>query len=286
MQFGDEGIAGLHSPDLQIIRDDICNTIAVSSAIKGADCVILLSAIVGRRFEDIKWSSPRNINLLASSVVLDAALEHGAHRFIFASSDVAYGGQTGVMYETSLPRPVSLYARLKLRLEERILNHKHRDFHPTVLRIATCHGFAPRMRFDLVANQLILDAVCKKELYIDSGEQCRSLVSVDDAARSFLFCLRAHENLVSGEIFNVGAQEQTLQVNQLANLVKSLVPDAVISVREAEPDLVDYHLSCSKIRQVLNFVAERSLVDSITEVRDRLVNGYFDDPYSLRYHNF
>ncbi len=284
--FGSQGISGVHSPQLEVIEGDICDARAVSAALNGAEAVILLAAIVGRRVQEVKWGSPRTVNLLASSIVLDAAIEHGAERFLFASSDSVYGAQSGVMYETSLPSPVSLYARLKLRMEERILSAKQRDFHPAILRIGTCYGFAPRMRFDLVANTLILDAVCRKEIVIDGGEQCRSLVHVDDAARSFIACLKAHVNLVSGEIFNVGSPEQTVQINQLANIVKTLVPDVVITVRDVPPDLVGYSLSCSKIEKLLDFLPRRQLVEGMTELRDLLLAEQFSDPYSLRYHNF
>jgi nucleoside-diphosphate-sugar epimerase len=284
--FGRDGVKELLSPELEIIEGDICDTRAVSAALNGAETVILLSAVVGRRVQEVRWASPRSVNLLASSVVLDAALEHGAHRFIFASSDSVYGAQSGVMYETSLPSPVSLYARLKLRMEERILQTKQRDFHPIILRIATCYGYSPKMRFDLVANMLVLDAVCRKEITIEGGEQCRSLVHVDDAARSFVACLKAHANLISGEIFNVGSPEQTVQVNQMANIVKTLVPDTRITIKEVPPDLVGYSLSCSKIEKLLDFKPSRQLVGSMTQLRDMLTEGRFGDPYSLKYHNF
>lgn len=283
--FGHEGVRHFRSPDLHIIEGDICDTRAVAQAVNGADSVILLAALVGRRVEEISWTDLRNINFFGSSVVLDAAIEYGAHRFLFASSDSVYGVQEGVMYETTIPEPVSLYSRLKLRMEERVMNTKSRYFHPTALRIATCHGYSPRMRFDLVANALILDAVCKKELAIVCGEQARHLVHVDDAARAFVSCLKAHENLVSGEIFNVGAPDQNVQVNQLANTVKALVPETKITVIPGEPDLTGYHLSCSKIQKILDFNFRWNLEQSMIQVRDMLTSGVFEEPYSLRYHN-
>ncbi len=284
--FGRDGLSGLHSPLLEIIEGDICDARAVSAALNGAHSVILLAAIVGRRVREVKWASPRIVNLLGSSIVLDAALEQGAHRFVFASSDSVYGAQSGLMYETSLPSPVSLYARLKLRMEERILQAKQRDFHPTILRIATCYGYSPRMRFDLVANTFVLDSTCRKEITIEGGEQCRSLVHVDDAARAFVSCLKAHVNLVSGEIFNIGSPEQTVQINQLANIVKTLVADVRVTVKEGPPDLVGYSLSCSKVEKLLDFEPRHQLNESLIELRDLILAGKFSDPYSLKYHNF
>ena len=134
------------------------------------------------------------------------------------------------MYETSIPEPVSLYSRLKLRLEERIINARNRSFHPTTLRIATCHGPSPRMRFDLVLNGMVRDAYCKKEITIDSPEKVRSLIHVKDVARAILSCLSAHQNMISGEIFNLGNSDQNLQLNQLANIVKTHLPETKVTM--------------------------------------------------------
>ncbi|MFN8391003.1 MAG: NAD(P)-dependent oxidoreductase [Bdellovibrionota bacterium] len=284
--FGDHGIRFLaESPLLEIIEGDITDTKTVSTAINGAETVILLAAIVGHRIADLHGLDPRPVNLLASSVVLDASIEHGVNRFLFASTNSVYGVQSGVMYETTIPEPVSLYSRLKLRMEERVINSKRRSFHPTALRIATCHGYSPRMRFDLVANSLMRDAVFKKEIRIASGEQWRALIHVEDTARAFLSCIKAHVNLVSGEIFNVGCRDQNVQINHLANIVKTLVPDTNITFYESDPDLVDYHLSCSRIEKILDFEPRWTIEKSMEELRDYLLSGRIGDPFSFQFQN-
>jgi len=279
------GLEGLPTNNLEVVQADICNTGEVSAACYGADVVVLLSAIVGRRVADIRLTNMREVNLLASSVVLDAAIEHGANRFIFASSDSVYGVQSGVMYETATPEPVSLYSRLKLRLEERVITAKRGSFHPTALRIATCHGYSPRMRFDLLANSLIRDAVCKKKIVIESGEQCRALVHVDDVASAFIEVIEAHSTLISGEVFNVGANDQNLQIKQVANLVKELVPDTEVDFIDGPADLTDYHLSCTKLSKVLSCTAKWSLKESLKQVRDLILENRFQDPYSFIFRN-
>ena len=283
--FGDGGLRKLSHPNLETVNADICSIQEVSAAAGGAETVILLAAIVGRRVSELALSNMRDVNLLASSVVLDAAIEHGASRVIFASSDSVYGIQNGVMYETGTPEPVSLYSRLKLRMEERVIGSKRGSFHPTALRIATCHGYSPRMRFDLLANTMIRDAVCQRRVVIHGGDQYRALVHVEDVARAFVSVIESHSGLVSGEVFNVGSNEQNVQIIQVANLVKSLVPEAEMDIIEEDPDLSDYHLSCSKIQKVLNFAPRWSLESSLAEVRDMLVLEKFGDPYSFIYRN-
>lgn len=283
--FGSDGVKNLRSPNLELIEEDICSTRAISSAINGSDIVVLLSAIVGHRARDIKQFNTRNINFLGSSVALDASIEHGVSRFIFASTDSVYGLQTGLLYETGIPEPVSLYSRLKLRMEERIINAKTRNFHPTSLRIANCYGYSPRMRFDLVVNGLVRDALLKKEISIVSGEQVRSFIHVADVAQAILSSIKAHENLVSGEVFNVGNSQQSVSLAYVANVVKTLIPDIEVSFLEGEPDLVNYRLSCSKIEKVLDFIPQHSMETAIGELRDRILAKEYSDPYSLKYHN-
>lgn len=283
--FGNDGLRDLSDPRLEVVEGDVCDTCAVSSAVKGADAVVLLAAIVGRREEEVRRSNIRDINLLASSVVLDAAVEHGASRFLFASTDSVYGLQSGVMYETGTPEPKSLFSRLKLRMEERVINARKSAFHPTALRIATCHGYSPRMRFDLVLNTLIRDAVYRKRIDVYGGEQWRALVHVEDVASAMVACMKAHVNLISGEIFNVGSHSQNVQIKHLAHLVKLAVPDTEVRFHEGEADLVDYHLSCSKIEKILDFAPRWTLEQSIEQLRDLLLEDRFADPYGVRYLN-
>jgi nucleoside-diphosphate-sugar epimerase len=283
--FGDDGVKDLKHPNLEVISGDICDIKAISSACENAEVVILLAAIVGHRVRPMKWQTTRTINFLASSALLDTAKEHGVSRFIFACTDSVYGLQQGLIYETGTPEPVSLYSRLKLRMEERVIKAKTGGFHTTSLRVANCHGLSDRMRFDIIVNGLVRDAITKKQITLDSGEQVRSFIHVNDAAQAFISCVKAHENLISGEIFNVANSAQTVSLSYLANLVKSAIPETSVMMLDEIPDLVDYQLSCSKIEKLLDFTPKHTIQESIIEVRDALLAGRFPDPYSLRYHN-
>lgn len=283
--FGNDGLVGITHQNLEIIEGNICDIFAVSSAIRGADCVILLSAIVGNRFTDIQNAQFREVNLLASSAVLDAAIEHGVSRFIFASTDSVYGAMSGLMYETATPEPVSLYSRLKLRMEERVIKAKSRYFHPTALRIATCYGYSPRMRFDLAPNALIRDAIYKNRITITAQDSCRAFIHVRDAASAITTCTKAHINLVSGEVFNIGSNEQNATIKHLANIVSNVCPWIEVELKDAEPDLVDYKLSCIKVKRLLDFSPQWTFEQSIEDLKDRLSKGEFEDPYNAKYCN-
>lgn len=283
--FGSDGIRNLDSSNLQVVIGDICDIRTVSKAVMGADAVILLSALVGHRSRESKETTLREVNFLASSVVLDAAIEHGVYRFIFASSDSVYGVQKGVLYETSHPEPVSFYSRLKLRMEERVLNSRRSDFIPTVLRICNCHGYSPRMRFDLVANTLVRDAIVQKQLVLTGPDEERAFISVKDAARSFISCLEAHERLVSGEIFNVANSDQQLSVRKISGLLQQIKPDLNVQFRRSAAVLDDYSVSSSKLEKSLNFKCEISFLDSLKELWQVMEEGVFADAYNPCYYN-
>ena len=284
--FGADGISDLDHPSFEVIEGDINDIAAASSAISGADSVILLAAIPGRRIHEFDHRAMRDTNLLASSVILDAAIEHGVTRFIFTSTDTVYGTSSGVIYETSIPEPVSLYARLKLRMEERVVNQRKKSFHPTVLRIGTCHGLAPRMRFDLLPNRLLRDALLNGEIEIDSGEKWRAYIHVEDAARAILTCMNAHVNLVSGEVFNVADKNQCIPLNQLVNMVRAVVPECKVSFSGLAPDLVNYRLSSSKIEKILDFAPRHSLEQSLREMKEAIDSGVFGDTTCLKYYDY
>ena len=141
------------------------------------------------------------------------------------------------------------------------------------------------MRFDLVPNSLIRDAVFRRQIRVASGEQWRSFIHVKDAARAFVTCLQAHVNMVSGEIFNVGAPQQNMPINTLVNILRGAYNDISVSFMEAEPDLTSYRLSCSKIEKLLDFVPAISMEESLSEMRELLLQGQFPDTDSFRFHN-
>ncbi|MCC6932452.1 MAG: SDR family oxidoreductase [Deltaproteobacteria bacterium] len=283
--FGREGIDTLKHPDLEIVYGDMCDVNAVYQAVGGADCVILLAALVGKRFVDLASVPYREVNFIASSVVLDSAVEHGVERFIFTSTDSVYGELNGLVYETAVPEPMTLYARLKLRFEERLLKAKKRTFHPTVLRLGTCYGFSRRMRFDLIPNTFIRDAVYKNQVVVQAPDSIRSFIHVCDAARAIVACVNTHVNLISGEIFNLAAADQAMSFKDVTSVVKQIWPSVEVELMDGEADLMDYKLSSKKLEKLLDFNFEYSLRQGLEDLRDILLEGKCGDPYSIKHVN-
>jgi len=299
LNFGREPITDLvESEQCQLIVGDIRDAKSVGQAVKDHDAVILLAALVGDPACARDPNETVSINVLGSMNVLEACRYYGSQRFIFASTDSCYGTQIGVINELNPLLPVSLYGEAKMVMEERILTAWQEDrtknsprtgtlpgFAPVILRMATLYGLSRRMRFDLVLNLLTYRACTGQTIMIYGGEQWRPLVHVRDAAESYLAALEAPPELVSGQIFNVGSNDQNIQIKDLGQTVSAVLPEAETEWVEQSPDLRDYHVDFSKVTQVLGWEAKRSMKDGIEEIRDAVEKGRFDKDAMNLYNN-
>jgi nucleoside-diphosphate-sugar epimerase len=288
ISFGEAAVAPvmLHA-GFQLIRGDMRDISQAAKALQGQEAVILLAALVGEPACNRDPVDTAEINYLATMNLMKAAIYFGIKRFIFTSTDSCYGAQENVFLTEEAPlQPISLYAELKAKVEEEFLAMpRPQNFHPTILRLATLYGLAPRMRFDLVINLLTREAALGKGAKIFSGEQWRPLVHVHDAARAFVMALEAPTDKISGQIFNVGSNEQNVQFKDLAAILLKAMPEAKIETVPQPPDLRDYHVCFDKIRDMLGFTPNFTAADGIAEIREAITSGNLGDPYDLKYRN-
>ena len=286
LRFGDIGVVPYRDrPDFDVIDADICDIPQVSSAVKGAQGAILLASLVGEPACDRDPKQTVDINYLATKSLAEICRYYEVPRFIFASTDSAYGIQEGIMYEDSPMNPISLYGRLKVRAEREILALKDESFRPTVLRMATIYGLSPRMRFDLVVNILTLNAFVHGKITVHGGAQWRPLVHVADAAKAYVMCLEAPLADVGGQVFNVGSNDQNYQIGQLGDLIKSVFREVKVETVPESPDLRDYHVCFDKISSVLGYRVQRSVTDGIREIERALADGQIADHSHPRHYN-
>lgn len=288
LTFGLEPLRLLKSrKGFTLIREDMRNLSAVSSAIRGKDAVVLLAALVGEAACNLDPYETVDVNYLAARNLLETANYYKVPRFLFASTDSCYGAQKGVeLNEQSPLKPLSLYAELKVELEKRVLGLANYPlFNPTVLRLATVYGLSPRMRFDLMLNSLILKAARDKKMTIYSGEQWRPLVHIVDVARAFLLAAQSKAELVSGQVFNVGANDQNVQFKDLAGLITSVIPDVELEFAKDQPDLCDCRVNFDKITSVLGFGHHFKVADGIAGLHKALKKGLFANAQDSIYYN-
>lgn len=284
--FGEEPLAAiLNNGHLDIRRGDVRDLTSVLEALEGVEAVVLLAALVGEPACDRNPEATFGVNYVATVALAEACAYRGIQRFLFASTDSAYGIQEGVMSETSPLQPISLYARLKAEAERKILALASNRFAPCVLRMATIYGLSPRMRFDLVVNVLTMHAATKGRCTVYGGWQWRPLVHVRDAARAYGAVLAAPIEKVRGQIFNVGSNEQNYQIYQLGDLMRQAVPQVIIDTTDVPPDLRDYHVSFEKIGQTLGYRVRHSVIEGIQEMYDAIAQGWIIDPHEPRYRN-
>jgi nucleoside-diphosphate-sugar epimerase len=277
----------LSNLDLNFIQGDIRDIGLVRATLAGQDEAILLAALVGEPLCDLRPAEALEVNLLAALNFAQTAKALGVNRFIFASTDSCYGQREKErLTELSSLAPISLYARLKAEAETAILQLGATvNYHPTILRMATIYGLAPRPRFDLAINLLAREATLSGRVKIFSGEQWRPLVHVKDAAKAYLLALEAPLELVSGEVFNVGSNEQNIQFKDLAALLAKTFPEALVEITPEPPDLRDYYVDFYKIKKVLGFTPQYTPVDAFIEIKNALLAGLIPLPRSKRYHN-
>ncbi|MEW5692169.1 MAG: bifunctional SDR family oxidoreductase/aminotransferase class I/II-fold pyridoxal phosphate-dependent enzyme [Candidatus Hydrogenedentota bacterium] len=215
------------------------------------------------------------INRDGSINLAKAAKESGVKQLIFSSSCSVYGsGDTLFLKEDSKCKPVSLYAKCKLIVEEALFNMCDKNFAVTVLRNGTFYGLSKRMRFDLLVNIMTARAFKDKKIFVvGGGEQWRPLVQVEDAATAFLKIINSKREKVAGEIFNVGSDDQNFRVITVANMINDIIPDAKLIKVPEDQDIRTYNVSFEKIKKVLDFVPAHNVPEAIIKIRDALAKG-------------
>jgi len=271
--FGRDGISDLVSNNsVNLFVGDIRNKKIISDVLKEVDCVVHLAAIVGDPLCSKIPKAARQINELATKHIIDSCKKSGVQRFIFASTCSNYGSALGTVNEDTPLESLSLYSETKVRSESYILDSKEENFEPCVLRFATAYGVSPRMRFDLLVQEFIRDALIDKKISIFGPNHWRPLVHVDDIASA---CITAIENSsnISGEVYNVGDNKQNYTKKGLAELVQKHIPSSTIEITETKQDLRSYKVSFDKIRNNLNFRVLRTVEDGILEILNQINNG-------------
>jgi nucleoside-diphosphate-sugar epimerase len=243
----------------------------------GFDAIVHLAALSNDPLGDLDAGLTKHINGDGTLRVAQAAREAGVRRFIFASSCSMYGasGTDDALDEEAPLRPLTAYAESKVRAEEGLFALAGPDFVPVSMRNATVFGVSPRLRLDIVLNNLAAWAHTTGRIrLLSDGTAWRPLVHVRDVAKAALELLAAPEDQIRGEAFNVGTDEQNYLVRELAEVLSSVTGCEVEIAEGSEADSRSYRVDFSKLASAfpdlaLEWNAERGareLVDAYRKV--------------------
>jgi nucleoside-diphosphate-sugar epimerase len=246
-------LLGLPVPPAPDIRKDVRDVNMAD--LEGIDAVVHLAALSNDPLGEFDESLTYSINHEASVRLAELCREMGIERFVFASSCSMYGASdSAAPVDESAPlAPLTAYATSKVRSEESLRMLASDDFSPIFLRFATAYGVSPRLRLDIVLNNLVGSAVATGAVRLQSdGTAWRPLIHVEDMARACAAALAAPREVVHNEAFNTGATDANYLVRDLALIVADVVAGAEVTFAEgAGTDPRSYKVDFSKISEVL-----------------------------------
>ena len=289
------GRTPLANLDVEVVQGDLR---AFDDAwLGGIDAVCHLAGLSNDPTAEYNTDANWHMNALGTERLVAACVAHGIERFTFASSASIYDSDASPLEharspvmcdESTVVSPRGAYSLSKKYAEDVVLRAASARFAPVVFRQGTVYGYSPRMRFDLVVNTFVKDAIVSRRLFLHGGGwMWRPLVDVEDVAAVHVAALAAPIDAIRGEIFNV--LEENYQIRQLAMLVAGSLglvdPPIRVELREAPaPALVrNYRMSNAKLSTALGFTPSRTVLESIGDMlaifpRDR-VDEYGDPRY-------
>ncbi len=257
-------------PDRQI-KKDIRNI--SEEDLEGIDAVVHLAGLSNDPLGEINHSLTDEINCRSTIKLAELCRKRKIARFIFASSCSIYGisSSEDFIAEEGIVHPLTSYAKAKVEAERGLAQLADDNFHPVFMRNATVYGVSPRLRLDLVVNNLSAWAYLTKEIAIKSdGTPWRPIVHIEDFCAAFVAALKAPADKIHCEAFNVGINEENYRVSEIAfEVQKNIAGSKVKILNETGGDERSYRVDFSKIRRVLpDFKPRWNVKRGISELLD------------------
>jgi nucleoside-diphosphate-sugar epimerase len=258
--------------NLKMIKGDIRDTNLLLKEIADHQAVIHLACISNDPSFELNPNLGKSINLDAFEPLVKISKDLGVERFIYASSSSVYGiKEEKNVNENMTLEPLTDYSKFKANCEKILSKYQSNEFTCTTIRPATVCGYSTRQRLDVVVNILTNLAFHKREISVFGGSQLRPNIHITDMVDAYLVLLRAPKEKIAGEIFNAGAENQT--VLDLAKTVQGVMGDDVKLVTTPTNDNRSYHISSKKIAQQLGFSPTHTIAEAVQDIKRALETG-------------
>lgn len=269
--------------NLDCIRGDIRDASMVKQALQDVDAVIHLACISNDPSFELNPQLGKSINYDAFRPLVEASLQAGVQRFIYASSSSVYGvkNEQNVHEEMSL-EPLTDYSKFKAQCEKVLNEYQSEGFTTCTLRPATVCGYSRRQRLDVIVNILSNLAYHTGEIKIFGGKQLRPNIHIQDMVRAYLHVLQADSEMIAGQVYNIGDMNYT--VEELAFKVKEIMGESITLKYLPTDDPRSYHISSKKMYQQLGFDLKFSIEQAIVDLKEafemkKLSNTLTDKKY-------
>ena len=284
--LGGEGLLPVYShPRFEFILADLRESEAVAAALTDVEAVIHLAALVGDAQCEDQPEAAWAVNFEATRALVEASRALSVARFILASTCSCYGiSDSDLLADEDSPlSPTSLYGETKIAAEASVVGLSGDNLVAGVLRLATLFGLSPRMRFDLLLNEFLKDALLERRLMIYGQAAWRPLLHVKDAADAFIRCMEVPLDRLDGQIYNVGFGNY--QKGEMGAMLQRYVPDLELEFVAGKDDPRDYKVGFDKMVQKLGFRPLRDVEGGILEMKRAIETRIIANPADERYSN-
>lgn len=259
---------------IELIRDDI--RWFEPKILKDVDIVMDLAALSNDPIGALEPEKTYQINHLGRARVAKLCKESGVKQYILASSASVYGQQEGTVNEDSIVNPITDYSKANRKAEEDVLKLNDINFCVTVLRFSSVYGSSPRMRFDISVNSMVLELFRSQKIVVRGKNNSRPFIHIKDAVRAYQNVIAAPKSVISGQIFNVGSDEQNYKMGDIAeNIIKATGKKCDLELGDTN-DHRSYITSFKKIKDKLGFIPSFSINDGANEIYNELCSNKLD----------
>tara|TARA_B110000438_G_scaffold286252_1_gene317283 strand:- start:65 stop:1081 length:1017 start_codon:yes stop_codon:yes gene_type:complete len=260
---------------LELIRDDI--RWFDSKILKNIDIVLDLAAISNDPAGDLNPEKTYEINHKGRARVAKLSKEQGVKKYILASSASIYGQQDTIANENAEVKPLTAYSKANRNAEIDNLQLNDENFSVTGLRFSSVYGNSPRMRFDTAINVMVLDLFKNKKISVHGKSNKRPFVHIKDVVRAYQAVINAPQEKISGEIFNIGSEDQNFEMGNLAQeIVKHTKMKCEIELSDTN-DHRSYFASFEKIKEAIGYSTKYTVKEGVEEIFEELSSKRLKD---------